>query len=72
MRERRRVMIAGTGEKCLLKSLLAKNIDLRKKTQSSLTKNANTYLFKTDINNAINDNIIEEQNKRNPCGCLIF
>jgi len=32
MRERRRVMIAGTGEKCYLKNLNAKNIDLRRKT----------------------------------------
>jgi hypothetical protein len=75
MRERRKIMIAGNGEKCLIKKFMARNVDLRRKNSGLLNvslKNLNL----TAVNSK--DNIDDDKNEKNlkgrggECGCTIF
>lgn len=62
MKGRKRVMIAGNGEKCIIKNFMARNIDLKKSLDES-KKNLNE-----------NNNPNEKLNlcERNPACCHIF
>jgi hypothetical protein len=62
MKGRKRVMIAGNGEKCIIKNFTARNIDLKKSLDDS-NKNENV---KSSPNKKLN--LCE----RNPACCMIF
>ena len=62
--ERRRVMIAGTGEKCLVNKFTAKNIDLNKKNNKLNYLNGINNLNNTidiSINNINSDLFLEKK-----------
>ena len=69
MKDRRRVMIAGNGEKCLIKNFLCRNVDLNKK-MANITRNSN-MLNNSLSKDSIDDKVVNNCN-RNPNCCSIF
>lgn len=67
--ERRRVMIAGNGEKCLVKDFTARNVDLSRMT-SSLKKNKQVMSVDASLIEEKQDKIILE--RKPDCNCVIY
>jgi hypothetical protein len=73
MRERRKIMIAGNGEKCLIKKFMARNVDLRRKNTGFLNtslKNMNISINKDKSNDVKNEKNLKDRGGE--CGCSIF